>query len=593
MTIEALRIANFKAFGFSQRVPLKPITLLFGANSSGKSTVLHALALAHHALEDGEFDTQRTKIGGESIDLGGFSRYVHRRDRERLVELGFELAPVRAWGRLRELISELPRTTAEVGIGVGSGGRHQAFAERDYGSSQGGGRASVERFALEIDKRPLFTLSARRSGQLRLDQFDHAHPVFRRLLDRMLTLGTTARQISQSELASLGGVLDELVPVMRARQRDLFPRITPVVEGEGDGAWADFLNVRKEFRREDLAKATRAYFPRIVADVVRTLSLTLDRRLRELHYLGPLRSFPPRHLAFSQAHDSNWHAGGGYAWDVVRTNSAVRERVNQWLGDAERLKTPYELRVRDLLATDVLSPELALRFSDTFESLAVRLLSEQEDLDIPEPLAAALDEVRDRLAHGYGPGSRTSVAVEDLVHTPVDADTIVEDWVKGIVRSRGDGLQDLVLIDRRSGTEVSHRDVGIGVSQVLPVLVSAYASERSLIAIEQPEIHLHPALQAELGDVFLESALGDSENRFLIETHSEHLILRILRRIRETSDGDLPKGTCPVKPEDVAVLYVQPGAKGAEVVHIPITPEGDFEQRWPDGFFADRAKELF
>ena len=51
------------------------------------------------------------------------------------------------------------------------------------------------------------------------------------------------------------------------------------------------------------------------------------------------------------------------------------------------------------------------------------------------------------------------------------------------------------MIDQRSGTVVSHRDIGIGVSQVLPVLVGAYAAQNQIIAIEQPEIHLHPALK--------------------------------------------------------------------------------------------------
>jgi predicted ATPase len=131
------------------------------------------------------------------------------------------------------------------------------------------------------------------------------------------------------------------------------------------------------------------------------------------------------------------------------------------------------------------------------------------------------------------------------------------------------------------------------VSQVLPVLVHAYAARDRWIAIEQPEIHLHPALQAELGDVFLESALGDQQNRFLIETHSEHLILRILRRIRETTDGELPEGAQPVTPDQVAVLYVQPASDGAQVIHIPITEDGDFAHHWPEGFFPERARELF
>ena len=128
---------------------------------------------------------------------------------------------------------------------------------------------------------------------------------------------------------------------------------------------------------------------------------------------------------------------------------------------------------------------------------------------------------------------------------------------------------------------------------MLPVLVSAYASKDKLLAIEQPEIHLHPALQAELGDVFLESALGDSGNTFLIETHSEHLLLRILRRIRETTDGELPKGFPAVRPEQVAVLYVQPGREDTRILRIPVTPDGEFERTWPEGFFAERAEELF
>jgi predicted ATPase len=104
MALSGLRIANFKAFSTSQRVPLRPITLVFGANSAGKSSLLHALALAHHAVGTGELDTQRTEIGGEAIDLGGFRQYVHRRERSRQVELGFDLDPGRLSGRVAEFL---------------------------------------------------------------------------------------------------------------------------------------------------------------------------------------------------------------------------------------------------------------------------------------------------------------------------------------------------------------------------------------------------------------------------------------------------------------------------------------------------------
>ena len=62
----------------------------------------------------------------------------------------------------------------------------------------------------------------------------------------------------------------------------------------------------------------------------------------------------------------------------------------------------------------------------------------------------------------------------------IDDEVLAEIWAKEMVKmieERAEDLQDLVLIDKRTNTPVSHRDVGIGVSQVLPVLVSAYASE--------------------------------------------------------------------------------------------------------------------
>lgn len=119
MTLTALRIGNFKAFAAAQRVPLRPITLVCGANSAGKSIILHALALAHHAVETGELDTQCTQIGGESIDLGGFRQYVHRRERERPVELAFESTPGASRGAA-QLLRAAREVVVELAIGAGS-----------------------------------------------------------------------------------------------------------------------------------------------------------------------------------------------------------------------------------------------------------------------------------------------------------------------------------------------------------------------------------------------------------------------------------------------------------------------------------------
>jgi predicted ATPase len=131
------------------------------------------------------------------------------------------------------------------------------------------------------------------------------------------------------------------------------------------------------------------------------------------------------------------------------------------------------------------------------------------------------------------------------------------------------------------------------VSQVLPVLVGAFASNKKIVAIEQPEIHLHPALQAELGDVFIQSALGESNNRFIIETHSEHILLRIMKRMRETHNSDLPEGIPEITPHDVCVLFVQPDGASSIVRHMELDEEGQLLDPWPGGFFEEGFRERF
>jgi len=592
VSLDALRLANFKAFGPSQRVPLRPITLVFGANSSGKSSILHAIALAHHAVETGDLDTQRTRVGGESIDLGGFRQYVHRGQLDSQVEMAFELDPGKLSGKLASMLGASRLPVVDLAIGGGIAYKYETISgRRDLEAERVFGGPGLERFTLEVDGALMLSMSMRAGGDLRLDRLDHAHPAFREILRGILALTTTTQTLREEDFDRLAPVLDRLAPDTTARREGLFPQIESP-NAEETGTSNRLLPVSSGRRQEDLARAAELLLPTALHDLVSGLSTALEDEIRRLRYLGPLRSYPPRHLAFSQHHDANWFAGGGYAWDVVRTRKDIRDRVNQWLGDADRMKTPYELQVRDLLPADTLSPHLAAGLTDSLEDLTRRLLVKMEGEDRSEALSLALESARYELEFGTADiGDLSDIAVAELVGSLVDAEPTSEEWVRRIVKARREIIQDLVLIDKRSTTPVSHRDVGIGVSQVLPVLVSAYASTGKLIAIEQPEIHLHPKLQAELGDVFLESALGEAGNRFLIETHSEHLILRILRRIRETTEGD--EGAYPVKPEDVAVLYVQPGSEGAEVVHIPITPDGDFEQRWPDGFFAERAEELF
>jgi len=107
----AIRVGNFKAFADAQKIPVRPLTLIYGANSSGKSSILHALILARHAMETGDLDVHRTNVGGEAVDLGGFRQFIHRRDVSRRMEWSAELDTACFSGRLAELLAPVKQLT--------------------------------------------------------------------------------------------------------------------------------------------------------------------------------------------------------------------------------------------------------------------------------------------------------------------------------------------------------------------------------------------------------------------------------------------------------------------------------------------------
>lgn len=145
-----------------------------------------------------------------------------------------------------------------------------------------------------------------------------------------------------------------------------------------------------------------------------------------------------------------------------------------------------------------------------------------------------------------------------------------------------------VLIQVHSAAPwVKLTDVGFGISQILPALVQAfYAPPGSVLWMEQPEIHLHPRVQANLADVFISAiqARENGENRntqLIIESHSEHFLNRLQRRIAEGELG----------PSDVAIYFVSQKKGQAHLEPLTLNEYGDIEN-WPDDFFGDDMEDI-
>lgn len=547
--IKSLSLKNFKGFSEEVRIELRPITLLFGANSAGKSSVLQALQLVREVLERGDANIDRTRQGGDTIDLGGFSNFVHNRDLSKEVELRVEMAlgeasipeffedaiedrsnvDAEVW-RFHETLDIVRNQIERVALQFTL--RWSAFQER----------AVISGYRVDFNGAWCAEVVTDASGSKPQLRINARHAIFAAkgiegdaLFDELAAwvrpglsshtfraeLGMRTEEIEDQDDEPIpSSVWMALLDVVRAAYADspnpgfatwlqgfqgALPRLDkPILIPAGRPETASNVFVLQEF------SAFMSWL------LVGPAQLLRDQ-LRKSRYLGPLRRIPPRDfdVALSK-NDAAW-SDGMAAWQALLGGSeSFVSSCSEWMHHPDKLATGYGLQ---------------------------RSIVQEFDMSGPEP--TRLGGERRRLALVDGAGQR---------HLP--------------------------------------QDVGVGISQVLPVVVAAQDRTASLVTIEQPELHIHPAVQVGLGDLFIDG-IKRHELSFLIETHSEHLILRLLRRVRETHEGDTADPSLAVCPDDIAVNCFSRDAGLVRVERIPVTVDGDFEKRWPQGFFDERGPELF
>jgi hypothetical protein len=147
-------------------------------------------------------------------------------------------------------------------------------------------------------------------------------------------------------------------------------------------------------------------------------------------------------------------------------------------------------------------------------------------------------------------------------------------------------LDTFQLVAKRSGREVNLADAGQGIQQILPIVALCCKrhidgkSQNSLDIVEQPELHLHDAAHAALGDLLIH-AVSNGGGNIVVETHSEALVLRIRRRIAEGS----------LSPDSVAIYYVNDAEDGSELHRINVNEIGEVDW-WPEGVFSESFVEV-
>ena len=463
---EPLKIENFKAWRSTGELRLAPLTVLFGPNSAGKSSLTQFLLMLKQTIESSD----RTRVlhpGDRStiVQLGTFRDLIfdHRPDGRLSFELSFSLPSRLTIGDPK---SANPRR--------GDALRFSSNIRR-YGAD--GDRLRVESMYYALFDRTSLTLDASmiRSGAL---------------TEWAVEAGT----LDAKFLASARSKNDYRLDVSNGEPGTHLGKRRPLPEpirfyGFPDAAVASYRN----------------------AGFLRDLAFELESQFRRLYYLGPLRGYPER--SYLWAGDKPDHVGRHGERTVEALLAAGGRRISRGKG---KHRQPFQALIARWLR------DLGLIHS--FEA---------------KPIAAGRRE------------------------------------------------HEVLIRVRKGGSQVNLTDVGFGLSQLLPVIVECfYVPANSTIIFEQPEIHLHPAVQAGLADLFIE-AIRARENstlrgiQLIVESHSEHFLRRLQRRVAEQA----------LTPDEVAIYFCEPGRDGSTIRELQVDHFGNI-LNWPEHFFGDEMGDV-
>ena len=713
MILRALTLENFKGIGAPVRLEFAPLTLLFGPNNAGKSTIVQALMYAREVLERNECDVGQTMLGGDVLDLGGFRSLVHGQDTDQAIRMRFELGVgdeglpefwnlyerahalqdrfdmVYSGDPLTEFYDQVWLNTPilyeshaalrdfwldlEIGYQMSSRNpmRHKPVVRR-YAVGVGSTAYAVitlpddsDRAEIKFDYGvPPFGCTYQK-GPMDDSEWDMARLARRAVLKRLRAEGWAERGLGRGAKVAFADETLTKDSNMMSR-KDFDDLIGEIVAGGGiwDDASTDAKTGKpsREYelrqslieearrlaeRREKLLKAERDYqlLPKESQDPLsdEALELALYRRESRLpdSYSG-LGSGEVDATSETASRVSRWVdriAAHHECFDLTLSGSArpdwnelLRPFSDIWI-EHEAVGTDDEVvayakdEILSFWSTIVIQPGrmlLETLKASTYLGPFRRLPSRAYKTEArPEPqswasglgawdlLSGGSQKVlRDHVNAWLRSEGRFGTKYEVIAQRRKKLDVNGDLWnalVGGQIQAGTDEIgakleslpeeSKLELRNVDSGLALAPQDLGVGISQVIPVIVAALHEEEGqkarIVMIEEPEANTHPAFQVVLADLFLSQAKANPTGLFLIETHSEHLMLRCLRRIRETSEGKQGEDVPPMTPEDIAVHFIEPSNRGPVIHRIRIDSDGEFMDPWPRGFFPERAKEIY
>ncbi len=484
MLLKKIKLTNFKGIKETVSIPLAPITLLFGGNSSGKSTVLQSLLYLYEILVNKDLDPVKSSKQGSNCLLNGFENLVHCKDLTNVISIEVELDTSSVI--LDSFLSE----TEEMHI----------LKSLDQAASFALNEPSIDSINLRLD----IAFSEEEGPYVKQTTVSLNGDLFAEInkeaSSKQVWLVIDSRSVEKLNSiysdSSISNIISDGVGAGSFITLDKVKTTVPDPDSRliiNDNSWTD----SGAFGENPFVG--KLVLEAILSQLISAPFKVLIKELNKLLHIGPVRDIPIRGYAPNKL-PTDWYSGLA-GWDrFAFAEAKLKDKVNAAFSE-KGFDSKYKFTTK---------------------------------------------------------GYYNHVIVEDtklnITHEPVE--------------------------------------LGIGISQIFPFIVAASDEKATFVSVEQPELHIHPSWQLKIADILIDSIKANPQRMFLIETHSEHLMLRLLNRVRMQEGDEGFDESLKIEPENISAICVYPHEGKPYYQRQTVTDDGDFELDWPEGFFEERFGEV-
>lgn len=560
--IKSFSIENYKAFE-KGTIELKPITILLGANSVGKSSLIQLLLLMQQTANANKGYKSALKLNGNLVSLGESVNIFRNKNTKNPVVFSFEFEDESLYLRLKKTYLE------------------------DFVSE-------MVQLYRNVKMEYLYRNQKRKPTKDDQEIINYETFIENNELDRLIRDSIKDRSFFKGLLEKIS---DLNFPIKKGKEVFFIIRQETLLESENIDNYLDLYDFLKSFtniKEKLFAIRFEIKYKSIVSKTknenvlyLSKLILSNNNKLITSFEILPTEKDVTYSLSTPYAKDGKELLGksiqkdiGKYIGNYQSTIFSILKRPTRYLDDEYFFE-------RDVLSNDsyVFIKKIFDILSSSIATVESYFLKEQ--INYVSPLRAyprryyLLDKAN---ISAYLDTLDGDAIVEVLKANPL-VKSRVNKWFNNFqLKIDVKVLQDTIhkLTVEQHCLELDITDVGFGISQVLPIVVQGFfSSNNTLTMMEQPEVHLHPKMQADLSDLFIDIIKTNRKKpkSLLIETHSEYILNRLRRRIAEGKK---------ITNEDVAIYLITREGDLTLIKNLEVPEKGNFE--YPEDFYGG---ELF